>query len=147
MIKAVMRDYEKKSTTSTNAISSCGPAMLSELLLLLRLAWRVQRVKGRILLWDFRGCSGLTLTSPIRSSPLRDLDGGKTGRVENLIGEGRKPDIDDDDDDDDARVHSVLGVEGMTTLHRHQNQVITTKDQAGQNPSEHRTFCIRFVLL
>lgn len=44
-----MRDYEKKSTTSTNAIFSCGPVMLSELLLLLpllRLAWRVRRVKG-----------------------------------------------------------------------------------------------------
>ena len=49
MIKAVTRDYEKRSTTSTNAISSCGPVMLSELLLLLpllRLAWRVRRVKG-----------------------------------------------------------------------------------------------------
>jgi len=61
-------------------------------------------------LWDFRGCSDLTLTSPIRSGPLRDLDasGGKTGRVEDLVGEGRKPDV----DDDDAPIHSVLGVEG-----------------------------------
>ena len=60
MIKAIIRDYEKKST-STNANSSCGPAMLSAmpcellLLLLLPLAWLVQRVKGRILLWDFGG--------------------------------------------------------------------------------------------
>ena len=52
MIKAVMRDDEKKSTTSTNAISSCGPAMLSAMLCelqlpLLPLVWRMQRVKGR----------------------------------------------------------------------------------------------------
>jgi len=46
MIKAAMRDDAKKSITSTNAISSCGPAMLCELLLLLPLAWRLQRVKG-----------------------------------------------------------------------------------------------------
>ena len=39
MIMAVMRDYEKKSTTSPNAVS-CGPVMLNRLLLPLpTLAW------------------------------------------------------------------------------------------------------------
>ena len=42
MIMVVMRDYEKKSTTSTNAVS-CGPVMLNRLLLPLpTLAWRAR---------------------------------------------------------------------------------------------------------
>jgi hypothetical protein len=79
----------------------------------------------------------LTLNSPIRSGPLRDMHEGKTGRVEDLIGEGRKPDI----DDDDAPIHSVLGVEGMTILHGHLNQVIAAEEHEGRRPSEseHRT--------
>ena len=40
----------------------------------------------------------------------------KIGHVEDLIGEGRKPDR--DDHDDDAPIHSVLGIEGMTNLTR-----------------------------
>jgi hypothetical protein len=63
------------------------------------------------------------ITSPIGSGLLRDLDGRKTGCVEDLIGEGRKPGI---DDDDDAPTHSVLGVEGMTALHGHQNRHLST---------------------
>jgi Na+/glutamate symporter len=43
MIMAVMRDFEKKSTTSTNAVSSCGSAMLNPLLLPLPpLVWRAR---------------------------------------------------------------------------------------------------------
>ena len=82
---------------------------------------------------------GTNLPYPIGS--VRDLDGGKTARVEDLIGEGRKPDI----DDGDAPIHSVLGVEGTTDhLTRASDQDI---GQEGQRPSGHRTFCIRFVLL
>jgi hypothetical protein len=72
---------------------------------------------------------------------LRDSDGGKTGRVEDLIGEGRKPDI----DDDDTPIHSVLPGrrrDDHLNLHGHQNQVIATEEQEGQRPSEseHRAF-------
>ena len=60
--------------------------------------------------------------------------GGKTG----LIGEGRKPDIDDPRHSDLFR--SGCGRVVMTTLHEHQNQLIATEEQEGQRPSEHRTF-------
>jgi hypothetical protein len=58
------------------------------------------------------------------------------GHVEDLVREGGKHDI----DDDDAPFHSILGIKGTTSIHGHQNQVITTRGTGRAESYEYRTF-------